>query len=96
MRLYIKTSFDTQVRKLNAEKISLSFKNDDMINLKDFKEFLDIEENGILSIKVNPLEGNRWFNAIPKEAQDANFIIVFDGGWLSIPGKTVQFLYMEK
>ena len=96
MRLYIKTSFDNEVRKLNAEKVTLSFKNDDMINVKDFKEFLDIEQSGILSIKVHPFEGKRWFDDLPKEAQEANFIIVFDGGWISIPGKTIQSLYVER
>ena len=32
MTLYIRTKFDNTVRKLNAEKVTLHYKNDDEIN----------------------------------------------------------------
>lgn len=96
MALFIKTTFDTSNRKLNAQQVSLSYKDDSLINVKDFAKFADIKNTGIFNIKIHPYEAKRWYDALPKEVQDANYIIVWDGGWISIPGKTVEFFSMER
>lgn len=96
MALFIKTSFDNTVRKLNAQQVSLSYKNENFINIDDFKEYSDIEKTGIFNIKIHPFEAKRWYDALSKDVQDANYIIVWTGGWISVPGKTVEFFSMER
>ena len=96
MTLLLKTTFDENGIKLNAEKINLSFKNDDLINVKEFAEFADLEKTGIFSIKIHPYEAKRWYDSLPKDAQEANYIIIWTGGWISIPGKTVKFFSIER
>ena len=97
MTLYIRTKFDNTVRKLNAEKVTLHYKNDDEINTNDFNKYSDIENTGILNIKLHPFEGKRWFNSLSRKVKDGGYVIVWNNGeWLSIPGNAIDFISIER
>lgn len=95
MALYIKTNFDTTLRKLDTKIIQFSKTNNDFISTEDFQEFADLENTGIFNIKINPLEIKKWYSILPKETQEKNFFIVWSNGWVSIPGKTVEHFSLD-
>lgn len=95
MTLYLKTMFDTKVRKFNASKVSMRFKNDSEINMEEFPAFMDIENTGLLEIKANPLELKRWWDSLSDHARDGNYVLTWDGGWISIPGSMIESVNVE-
>ena len=90
MALYIKTTFDKELKRLNTRLAHFSKKNKDSISTKDFPEFKDMETTGIFDIKIHPNEIKAWFLSLPKEVQSKNYFIVWENGWISIPGKIVE------
>ena len=95
MILYLKTTFDSTPRKLNAKKISLEKKNGDFVNPEEFPMYAEIEKTGIFHVKVNPMEVKRWYDSLPKDIQNKNYIIIWSNDWISIPANTIEMFSIE-
>lgn len=94
MALYIKTDFDNKPRTFNTNIVHFLKKND-MIDPKKFVEFNDIENTGIVDIKVHPNTIKMWYDSLPEDARDKGYVIIWENGWISIPGKNIEQLSLE-
>lgn len=96
MILYLKTNFLDSTAKLKVSKIEIQHENLDLINAKEYPKFKNIEDYGILNLKIHPLEAKKWYDSLSKEAKDGNYILAWDGGWLSIPGEEIEEIAVDQ
>ena len=95
MALYIKTDFDNELRRLNTNIAQFSRK-DELIDAESFPVFKDIGEFGVFNSKIHPNEIKKWWQELSDETKQKEYFIVWENGWISIPGKNVLHFELDK
>lgn len=96
MILYLKTDFLDKTVKLKVNRIEIQHDNSDFISFKEYPNFKNIDDYGVLNIKIHPLEAKRWYDSLSKEVKDGDYILAWDGGWLSIPGEKIEEITVDE